>query len=327
MLGNITKQSDVNSTTGYVSYLTGGGTVNTTNINVLSTTVISGSTYTEGITSSVVKLALTGNVVLTSSFSGTAFNAAFNLTSGTVTLAGTVVTTNAAGSSSSFNVNPASSSTATLQFANTSPLSTLSGTGTNIISFNNSGATVEYSGAAQTIYTDGSITGLSTGVSYRNIKFSGTGAKTTNNGNLNVAGDFTNTLTNDASNYITLTASAVNFNGTTQSLAGGAGTGTVFKNVTFGGAGTKTMASGMFSVSSTGILTMSGTNSSTVLAANGFLTINSDINGCGTVGVINGPSITGNVNVQRYITGGAANYRGYRLLSSPVTVGAGVLQP
>ncbi len=324
VLGNITKQSDVNSTTGYVSYLTGGGTINATNINVLANTIISGSTYTEGITSSVVKLALTGNVVLTSSFSGNAFNADFNLTLGTASLAGTVVTTNAAGSSSLFNVNPASSSTATLQFANTSPLSTLSGTGTNIISFNNSGATVEYSGAAQTIYTDAGITGLSGGVSYQNIKFSGTGAKTLNNGNLNVAGDFTNTLTNDASNYLTLTASTVNFKGTTQTLAGGAGTGTLFKNVTFSGAGTKTMASGMFSVSSTGLLTMSGTSSSTVLAASGFLTINSDINGCGTVGAINGPSITGNVNVQRYITGGAANYRGYRLLSSPVTVGSGV---
>ena len=324
VLGDITKQSDLKSTSGYISYLTGGGTVNATNINVFANTVISGSTYTEGITSSVVKLALTGNVVLTSAFSGNAFNAAFNLTSGTASVAGTVVTTNAAGSSSSFSVNPVSPATATLQLANASVLSTLSGTGTNTVSFNNSGATIEYSGAAQTVYTDAGITGLSSGVSYQNIKFSGTGAKTTNNGNLNVTGDFTNTLTNDASNYLALTAATVNFKGITQTLAGGAGTGTMFKNVTFSGAGTKTMASGMFAVSSSGILTMSGTSSSTILAANGNLTINSDINGCGTVAAINGPSITGNVNVQRYITGGAANYRGYRLLSSPVTAGSGI---
>ena len=79
------------------------------------------------------------------------------------------------------------------------------------------------------------------------------------------------------------------------------------------------MASGLFSVNSAGMLKMLGTSSSTVLNAGGLLTLASDVNGSATVAAINGPSITGNVNVQRYITGGAANYRGYRLLSSPVS--------
>jgi hypothetical protein len=63
---------------------------------------------------------------------------------------------------------------------------------------------------------------------------------------------------------------------------------------------------------------MSGSNAATVLAANGNLTINSDATGSGSIAAISGPSITGNVNVQRYITGGNSVYRGYHLGSSPV---------
>jgi hypothetical protein len=76
------------------------------------------------------------------------------------------------------------------------------------------------------------------------------------------------------------------------------------------------MSSGNFSVSNTGILTMSGT---TALNANGYLTLNSAATSSATVAPIpSGASITGNVSVQRYITGGSSTYRGYRLLSSPV---------
>ena len=188
----------------------------------------------------------------------------------------------------------------------------------NIISLTGNGI-IDYHGAAQTIYTSVAISGLTGGVSYQGLKLSGTGAKTPNAGNLNVAGDFTNALSNDASNYITLTSTPVIFNGTTQSLAGGAGLGTTFKTVSFSGAGTKTMSSGLFSVVSAGTVNMLGASSSTILNAGGLLTLVSDVNGSATVTAFTGPAITGNVNVQRFVTGGAANYRGYRLLSSPVS--------
>ncbi len=137
-------------------------------------------------------------------------------------------------------------------------------------------------------------------------------------------GNFTNALVNDAGDYVNLGSPTVYFNGTTQNLAGGGGNGTTFYNVYFGGVGTKTMTSGLFNVASSGVLTMIGTSTSTNLATGGFLTLNSDATGSASVAALTGPVISGNVNVQRYITGGAG-YRGYRLGSSPVyagTVGA-----
>ena len=62
---------------------------------------------------------------------------------------------------------------------------------------------------------------------------------------------------------------------------------------------------------------------SSALAANGYLTLNSDANGSATVAALpSGASIAGNVNVQRFLTGGSG-YRGYRLTSSQVTSGSG----
>ena len=239
--GDITKKSDANSSPGYTASLSGPGTIKAANANVIASAA-NAATYTENLSSSIFSLQLSGNIALRD----TTYNAAFTVTGGTTTLTGTILTTNASGSTSTLAV-----SGGTLQFLNTAALSTLSASGTNVVSFTGTG-TVEYAGAAQTVYTDAAIPGLTAGPSYQSIKFSGTGAKTLNGGNLNVAGDFTNALTNDASNYVTLTGTPVNFNGVTQSLAGGAGTGTVFNTVNFSGAGTKTMASGLFSVISTG---------------------------------------------------------------------------
>lgn len=313
--GAITYQSDANSGSGFTTTLSGAGTLNAGSISVLSNTTLA-SSYTSTLSSSVTNLNISGNISLTSSNSGAAlFNSTFKLTGGTASLTGVVQTTNTAGTTSSLLVVP--STAATLQLANSAPLSGLSATGTNVVTFNNAGATVQYSGAAQTVYTSAGITGLSSGVSYQNISFSGTGIKTAASGNLNIAGDFTNTLANDASNYVALSSPVVNFTGTTQNLAGGPGNGTTFYYVTFSGAGTKTMTSGGFNVATSGVLTMSGTNTSTVLAANGNLTLNSDATGSAAVAAISGPSITGNVNVQRYITGGVG-YRSYHLGSSPV---------
>ncbi len=64
------------------------------------------------------------------------------------------------------------------------------------------------------------------------------------------------------------------------------------------------------------------TNTEVLAAGAGLLTLNSDVTGSATVAAIPSTcSITGTVNVQRFITGGT-NHRGYRLLSSPVHVGA-----
>ncbi|MGZ3764694.1 MAG: T9SS type A sorting domain-containing protein, partial [Mucilaginibacter sp.] len=323
VVGAITYQSDANSGLGYTCLLSGAGTLNANSIAIISNTN-TGSSYNGILASSVNNLNVTTNIALISSNSGAAiFNSKFNLTGGTTLLSGIIQSTNTSTSTSSFVVIPAT--TATLQLANTTALSGLSATGTNVVTFNNTGATVEYSGAAQTIYTSAAITGLPAGVTYQSIKFSGTGIKTASSGNLNIAGDFTNTLLNDASNYLNIGNITVNFSGTTETLAAGPGNGTTFYKVTFTGNGTKTMSSGQFYISSSGVLTMIGSSASTILAAGGNLTLNSDATGSASIAAIpTGPSITGNVNVQRYVTGGAG-YRGYRLASSPVyaaTVGS-----
>ena len=83
----------------------------------------------------------------------------------------------------------------------------------------------------------------------------------------------------------------------------------------------KQSAPGNFSVSNTGLLTM---GSNTALAAGGNLTLTSGVNSSATVAALAvGASITGNVNVQRFIQGSAASLskRGYRLISSAVYTG------
>jgi len=131
-------------------------------------------------------------------------------------------------------------------------------------------------------------------------------------GSFTMSGNYTNSGT-----YTQGTAAMV-FNGSNQVLLDN-GSGTLFTNVFFSGNGGSAnpavMSSGNFSVSSQGVLHMVNATS---LNANGKLTLNSDATGSATVAAIpSGSTITNNVNAQRYFTGGA-NYRGYRLISSPV---------
>jgi hypothetical protein len=101
-----------------------------------------------------------------------------------------------------------------------------------------------------------------------------------------------------------------------QTLIDNTTAGTKFYNVTFNGGGTKTINSGPFAVVSSGLLTM-GTN--TILAAGGNLTLMSDATGSANIAQIpSTSSISGNVNVQRFLTGLNVKYRSYHLMSSPV---------
>lgn len=332
VLGLITYQSDVGSLFGYTCTVSGAGTINADSIAVFANTTLPGQSYSGTFESLVTNLNVSGNIVLTSTMVGTdVFNATFNLTGGTTLVNGRIHTNNTAGSTSTFSITPIV--TGTLQLTNALPLSGLSNLGTNAINFKNGGATVEYAGASQTVYNDGSIPGLSTGVSYQHIKLSGTGLKTLQPGNLNISGDFTNSMANDANNNINLVTNSINFIGATQSLAGGGGRGTIMKKVRFSGTGIKTMLSGKFNVNNSGTLTMvspatliAGT---TTVGGIAYLTLLSDSTSTATVYTPAGTIIAGNVNVQRHISSGVGT-RGYRLVTSPVNVnlntsGAGYL--
>jgi len=328
--GDINEVSDANSaTTAYTATLAGTGVINAANLNVTANTV-SANTYTEAISSSITGLNLSGNINLTSAFSSNAYNAAFNVTGGVTSLTSTgttgiISTSNQAGSASATGV-----SAGTLQWANANGLSGLSTTGTNTLACSGTGV-IGYAGASQTVYTDLPVTGLPTGVSYQGISFSGTGIKTPNGAstnNLNIAGSFTNSMPNTTGNYVALYNTIVNFNGNgAQALAGGAASqtfGSVFNTVNFTNAGIKTI-SGNFYVAPTGLLTMSngaalvaGDNAASPTTADAYLTLVSDNDSTAAVAPIpSGCSVTGNVNVQRFISGD----RSYRLMSSAVSAG------
>jgi len=133
--------------------------------------------------------------------------------------------------------------------------------------------------------------------------------------------------------------------GTNITTSGGAGTGgTATFNLSSGTAGTTlTLGSGLiinsgasaimngFSNTSRGSVNFSSGSNSTIastgiLSANnstitnlGTFTLFSDATSTATIGQLVNSTFGGNVNVQRYITGGST-YRGYRLFSSPVNV-------
>lgn len=109
--------------------------------------------------------------------------------------------------------------------------------------------------------------------------------------------------------------------GTTLSLGGGliinAGANLSFNGYSSASRGSVNFTSGSnSSIASTGII--SATN--TTLTNTGTFTLFSDATGTATIGQLINSTFGGNINVQRYVTGGSSSYRGYRLFSSPVNV-------
>ncbi|MBS1524718.1 MAG: hypothetical protein JST19_03650 [Bacteroidetes bacterium] len=201
---------------------------------------------------------------------------------------------------------------ATINGSTGSASTSIGGTTTNTGSILENAENMTYTGAVTNnfVYTCGSGTATFNGA------FSNTSTFTCSTGSVYFNGDYTNSST------FTASTGSVYFNKAgSQALTDNSAAGTTFNNVTFENSGTKTLAgSGGFFVSDIGILTMGGTAK---LAAGGLLTLNSDASGSATVAAIPAAaSITGNVNVQRYLKGGSLVYRGYRLLSSPVYSGA-----
>ena len=188
---------------------------------------------------------------------------------------------------------------------------TTGGTGAVDLSTNNPTITVTGNLVNSTNITQGS----------GNITVSGTfqnnaGTFACGSGSVIFDGSYTN------SSVFTAGTGTVYFSGASQSLVDNSSAGTTFNNVTFNCSGTATMGVGVgnFSVSATGVLTM--VNPAKLVAGTAtaaYLTLNSNATSSATIAAISGTSsITGFVNVQRYITGGSSIYRGYRLLTSPV---------
>ncbi|WP_374951731.1 T9SS type A sorting domain-containing protein [Mucilaginibacter sp.] len=226
----------------------------------------------------------------------------------------------------------ANTSAATLTLSGATPFA-FDASGAGGVDFYNSGtftSTVIYDGANdQTVYGTSQTRFGRSPANYQNIMFANTGVKNVQSDSLTVAGNWSSG--NGRVDVITQNPT-VAFKGGNQTLTDGSsdgGIGVTFKNVSFLGGGTKTMSSGKFNVATNGILSLAG---SSTLNANGNLTIFSGSASSGAVAAIPAnSSITGNVNVQRYLIGGNTKSgnvytaRGYRMLSSPVNInGTGV---
>ena len=225
------------------------------------------------------------------------------------------------------------------------------------LTFGNAAIPASLSLAANVNFNVSGTTLLNTGSEVVNLSIDNTSSFTTANytsnsgatfnalggGSINITGAYSNTgSTNFGSGPVTMSGSFTNggattfgtglltFNSTTNQdflTAKGTTSTVIFNNVLFTGGAAYTFrttpngAAGNFELASTGVLNIN--NNTTIIIANASFTLLSDAGSSASIGQITDASkINGNVNVQRYITGGAGMYRGYRLLSSPVNTGA-----
>ncbi len=186
--------------------------------------------------------------------------------------------------------------------------------GTNLVTFAN-GCTVLAANA----------TG---GTTFNKISFTTNNSTVVGTGIINITGaGATFTDGTSSTGKVNFTSGTVNTTGTAavsfvRSVA--TGNNTTFYNLTCGTTGGTTISNSAagtagFAIASAGVLTLNtGCN---LAAGTKLLTLNSDATGTASVATIPpGTNVTGTVTAQRYITGAASgtNYRGYRLLSSPV---------
>ncbi len=325
--------------------ITGTGTINCVNFTVGNSSGALSFSNTTTVKCNIAALNISGNLtaysVTTVALIGIGVfqnNAVFILTNdnsvnNTVTVTGQLVTTNTNATSLLGFVTPFAaidiyvngSNTADMKLLNSSAISIGNSSYGQIDFYVPSGgtgsSTVEYAGTSgtQTVYTNG-VAGLDNSpATYQNITFSGAATKSIQSGNLLIYGNWSSAtgkvdaFTNTPSVYFEGTSAE-----TLTDLGSNSGSGVVFDYLYCQGGGAKSISSGKFSIASAGVLTM---GSSTSLNANGDLTLLSNASSTASVApVVSGASITGNVNVQRYVFGSSTSLakRGYRFISSSV---------
>ncbi|MDB5154012.1 MAG: pknD 4 [Mucilaginibacter sp.] len=173
---------------------------------------------------------------------------------------------------------------------------------------------------------------VATGVNYqKDIIFTGASPKQVTAGTLNAGGNVDNSAGTNV-DFITNSTTLLMDGSGTQYIKGGTAVnstypgnivnGTVYNNITVmtTGANPQVILQGKNNIAPQGILTLSSSPGILNATSSNSLTLLSDATGSANVAAIpSGSSISGTVNVQRYLTGNNSNsYRSYRFLSSPV---------
>jgi hypothetical protein len=134
-----------------------------------------------------------------------------------------------------------------------------------------------------------------TPASYHQLVLSGNATKVFDTGTYNISGDFIHS----GGATVFEIGSTVQFNGSTQAIAGGN-----FHNLNIVNNGTKTLNG------PTRVRSLLNVTSNAVLASAGYLTLGSDATATAAVGPLTGTSdITGNVTVERYIPAAGRKWR------------------
>ncbi|MFD2145127.1 beta strand repeat-containing protein [Mucilaginibacter antarcticus] len=350
--GSTLNYNGILSVAGTLSLAT-GSTLNLTTANGklsnASDITTAGTITVAGQSSNSGTISQTGTNAVTFSSTGAFAN------SGNITLAGTGTFSIAGALTNTANITK--STAGNMSFAaitNTSPGTITLGSGTNNITgavTNASGAsftlgsgtttfssTINNTGAFDTGSGNATFTGALTNNSGGTLNLGTAGIKDLNGasfpnaGAVTMSGGTANIVATTFSNAVstgTFIASGgtVNFDRAGAQAINNANTTTpvTFNNLNITVSGTKTLnGAGKFVILSSGTITLATTGTTIFNPGTALLTLNSDAAGSASLATLpTGTSITpaATVTVQRYMTGGTAAYRGYRLLSSPINSG------
>lgn len=134
------------------------------------------------------------------------------------------------------------------------------------------------------------------------------------------------TLTMTSGKTLTINGSISAINGVNATISGSGNTITVNNTANSSVTGSSTLNLSNVALSNAGTFTVSANSflnlsNNATIANTGTFTLQADANGSASIGALSGSSaFNGSYNVQQYVRGKASlNYRGYRLMSSPVS--------
>jgi hypothetical protein len=312
--GLLTFPALLNNTGTVTASATGTGGITFTGQVTNGSTGIINQSATSGTMTFSVNPANTGNINLTAAGAITFTLALTNAGNITKNGAGALNLTGATGNSGV--ITQGSSSLLTFP-------GTLNNTGTVTASSTGTGG-ITFTGVVTN--TSPGIINVDAGTATFSATFANSGAVTQSGGTIAFplvsASAFTNNAT--PATFIA-TGGSVTFSGAGNQTITNLNTTTpvTFNNLNISTSGTKNLVGlGLFAIASSGVITLSNTSATTVFdPGTALLTLTSTATGSASIATLPANTsiiATATVTVQRFLTGAAINYRGYRLLSSAI---------